>query len=233
MTRYVLIPGLLSDGTVWTSVAAALGECAEIADLTKAATIEDMAASLLDGRAEDFVAIGHSMGGRVAMEMARQAPDRLRGLILLSTGHHGWTTAEMPKREARIAMGHDSMEALADDWLPPMVAPSRRDDGQLMGDLRDMVLRFDAATHERQVRALIARPDAASYLPQITAPVLLLVGEEDGWSPPEQHREIAQMVQDATLKIVADAGHFLPVEKPGETAAAMTEWLNAKGLSYG
>ncbi|MFV0492958.1 MAG: alpha/beta fold hydrolase [Pseudorhodobacter sp.] len=233
MTGIVLIPGLLSDGTVWQAVAREFGSRTEIADLTQDTSIEAMAKGLLERNAGDIIAIGHSLGGRVAMEMARQAPARLRGLVLANTGHNGGTRAELPKRHARIAMGHDNMEKLADDWLPPMVAPARRQDAELMGTLRAMVLRHDADIHERQIHALIGRPDAAAYLPMITCPILLLAGTEDGWSPVAQHREIAAMAPDTTLEVIAGAGHFMPLEKPGETAVAIVNWLNRKGLAHG
>lgn len=230
MTQVVLIPGLLSDAVVWQSLADRLGSCAWHADLTRDDSIAAMAARLLAETGGDLVAVGHSMGGRVAIEMARQAPDRLRGLVLVSTGHNGGTEAELPKRRARVALAHDSMEALADDWLPPMVAPANQTDAALMAALRAMVLRHDADIHERQIHALIGRPDAADCLPAIACPILLLVGREDGWSPVAQHAEIAAMTPDAEMQVIEGAGHFLPLERRDETLAAIIDWLQRKGL---
>lgn len=230
MITYVLIPGLLSDDVVWKDLARRLGPGAVAADVTRDDSIEKMARRLLDETGGDVVAVGHSMGGRVAMEMARQAPDRVRGLVLVSTGHNGGTEAELPKRQARIALGHQSMARLADDWLPGMVAPHRQQDGALIGGLRAMVLRHDARIHERQIHALIGRPDAAAYLPEITCPILLLVGSDDGWSPVPQHRKIAELAPDTYLRVIEGAGHFLPAEKPAETVAAITDWLHERGF---
>lgn len=164
------------------------------------------------------------------MEMAAQAPGRIRALVLASTGHNAASAAELPRREARIAQGHADMGALVDDWLAPMVAPDRRGDRALMDDLRAMAVQFDAATHERQIRALMARPDAAAGLAGLRCPVLLVVGEDDGWSPPAQHHEIAARVAGAEMRVIPGAGHFLPAERPGETVAAITGWLAGKGL---
>ncbi|MFV0383953.1 alpha/beta fold hydrolase [Paracoccus sp. (in: a-proteobacteria)] len=233
MIRPVLIPGLLSDGVVWQDLAPLLGPGTVCAHPVQDDRIPDMAARILTQVPGEIVAIGHSMGGRIAMDMARQAPDRLRGLVLISTGHNGGTTAELPKRQARIALAHDSMEKLADDWLPPMVAPARQGDAALMGVLRQMVLRHDAQIHERQIHALINRPDAAVSLPRITCPVLLLVGDQDGWSPVTQHKEMAAMTPDATLRVIAGAGHFLPLEKSAGMVSAILGWLDEKGLSHG
>ncbi len=233
MTQFVLIPGLLSDAAVWQALADRLGQTASFADVTRDDSIASMAAGLLSGIEGDLVAVGHSMGGRVAMEMARQAPDRVRGLVLVSTGHNGGTEAELPKRRARIALGHDSMEKLAEDWLPGMIAAHRQGDRDLMGVLRDMVLRHDAEIHERQIHALVGRPDAGVYLNTIRCPVLLLVGGDDRWSPPAQHREILAMVPDGELQVIEGAGHFLPLEKPEETLAAITGWLQQKDFDHG
>lgn len=227
---WVLIPGLLSDARVWGHLAEALPGPVVHADLTRDASIPDMAARLLAETDGPLVAVGHSLGGRVAMEMARQAPDRIRALVLVSTGHHPATTAELPRREARIAEGHTDMAALVADWLPPMVAPDRHGDTALMDDLAAMARGFDAATHERQIRALMARPDAGATLPELRCPVLLVVGDRDGWSPPAQHHEIAALVPDAEVRVIPGAGHFLPVERPADTVAVLTGWLADKGL---
>lgn len=227
---WVLIPGLLSDARVWGPLAEALPGPVVHADLTRDASIPDMAARLLAETDGPLVAVGHSLGGRVAMEMARQAPDRIRALVLVSTGHHPATEAELPRREARIAEGHTDMAALVADWLPPMVAPDRHGDAALMDDLAAMARGFDAATHERQIRALMARPDAGATLSKLRCPVLLVVGDRDGWSPPAQHHEIAALVPDAEVRVIPGAGHFLPVERAAETVAVITGWLADKGL---
>lgn len=111
-----------------------------------------------------------------------------------------------------------------------MVAPDRHGDAALMDDLAAMARGFDAATHERQIRALMARPDAGATLPELRCPLLLVVGDRDGWSPPAQHHEIAALVPDAEVRVIPGAGHFLPVERPAETVAVLTGWLADKGL---
>lgn len=227
MTTLLFIPGLLSDERVWRPVAQGLQDHlpATQGDVTRDDTIEGMAARLLVEAEGPLIPVGHSMGGRVAMEIARQAPHRIRGLILANTGHAAATEAELPKREAKIARAHRDMAALVRDWLPPMVAPGRRLDSALMSDLEEMAMAAGPDIHERQLRALMARPDAGGYLPRITVPVLLLTGAEDAWSPPAQHEEIAAMMPQATLEIVAEAGHFLPVERPEIVAQTINGWL--------
>jgi pimeloyl-ACP methyl ester carboxylesterase len=228
----VLIPGRLSDGRVWQSVAAALpeGARAATADVTRAATITGMAEDALSLLEGEIVAIGHSMGGRVAMEMARLAPDRVRGLVLANTGHAPLQPGEAASREAKIALGHQDMRRLAAEWLPPMLGAAHVGDKALLAQLTEMVLRAGPQVHERQIRALIARPDAAATLPRLACPILLLAARDDRWSPPAQHEEMAALAPDATLEVIERAGHFAPLEQPQATARAIAGWLAARRL---
>jgi pimeloyl-ACP methyl ester carboxylesterase len=195
------------------------------ADLTQTDSMTDMARGLLAAVSGPIVVGGHSMGGRVAMEAARIAPDRVRGLVLANTGHHPKREGEDIKRQSMIDLGHRGMDLLADEWLPPMVDAARIADKDLLAELRAMVLRADAAIHERQIRALLGRPNATAYLKTIACPVLLVAGRRDSWSPVAQHEEIAAAVQDAELVVIENAGHFAPVERPHEVVSAITDWL--------
>jgi pimeloyl-ACP methyl ester carboxylesterase len=230
MTTLVLIPGLISDAVVWQPVAdSAAGSFAVYqADVSEGTSITGMAETILAETDGPLIAVGHSMGGRVAMEMARIAPERVRGLVLANTGHHPKREGEEIKRQAMIDLGHESMAKLAETWLPPMLDPARTGDKALMADLTAMVLRADADQHERQIRALIGRPNASAYLKNITCPVLLIAARQDGWSPIAQHEEIGAAVKDSELAIIENAGHFAPVERPAETTAAIMEWLDRR-----
>lgn len=228
MTTLVLIPGLISDATVWQKLAEAAPLPSHHADVTRDASITAMAERLLAEVEGDLIVTGHSMGGRVALEMARIAPERVRGLVLANTGHGPAREAELPKRHEMIARGHADMAGLADAWLPPMLHPQRGEDAELVAGLKAMVLRAGPEVHERQIRALIDRPDATAYLAQIACPVLLLTGRQDGWSPIAQHQEIADAVPDAELAIIEDAGHFAPVEQPAAVVAAVVNWLERR-----
>ena len=148
--------------------------------------------------------------------------------MLANTGHHPKREGEETKRQAMIDLGHESMAKLAETWLPPMLDPARAGDKALMADLTAMVLRADADQHERQIRALIGRPNASAYLNDITCPVLLIAARQDGWSPIAQHEEIGAAVKDSELAIIENAGHFAPVERPAETTAAIMEWLDRR-----
>jgi len=230
MTTLVLVPGLISDGIVWQPLAEAVSRRMPVhaADLSAGTSITGMAQTLLDTIAGDVIVVGHSMGGRIALEMARLAPQRVKGLVLANTGHGPKKDGEEVKRQAMIDLGHSGMDKLAAQWLPPMLDAARADDSTLVAELTAMVLRADADMHERQIRALMGRPNATAYLGEIACPVLLVAAHQDGWSPVAQHQEIAAAVADAELVIIDNAGHFAPVERPQEVTDAIVAWLDRK-----
>lgn len=232
MKTVILIPGLVSDARVWRALRTALTGWVFVVDgdITAFADIPDMAKALLEKADGELIAVGHSLGGRVAMEMARQSPERVRALVLANTGHSPRWPGEELKRQAMIDLGHRSMAGLAAQWLATMVGPERVGDSALMADLTDMVLKAGPEVHERQIRALLRRPDAAAHMGDYRGPTLLITGAQDAWSPVQQHREIQRMCNDAELKIIADAGHFMPIEQPVTTAETIMEWLQRRQL---
>jgi pimeloyl-ACP methyl ester carboxylesterase len=224
----VFIPGLLSDDIVWQSVSDAFAEQMPVfvADVSTGTSITVMAQDILAQCDGPLIVAGHSMGGRVALEMVRLSPDRIKGLVLADTGVHPLSEGEPAKREAVIQLAHqDGMQALADKWLPPMVDKTQHGDPDFMGALNQMVLRADSAQHERQIRALMGRPDATDLLPRIACPVLYLVGQSDVWSPPAQHEDMANKTPHSKLEIIEDAGHFLPCERPDQVIEKMKAWM--------
>lgn len=225
MATVLLIPGLVSDGFVWDAAAAALAPLpVAVADVTTQASIEDMASSLLARHQGRLVLAGHSMGGRVAMEMARRAPGRIAGMALLNTGMHPRRESEEAKRQAMIDLAHaQGMAGLAAAWLPGMLNAKAAPDPALIIDLTAMVCRMTPEIHERQVRALLARPNAAASL-AYPGPMLLITGAEDTWSPVAQHEDIACLCPQARLEIIPDAGHFAPVEQPAMVAGLLADW---------
>lgn len=220
MTTVVLIPGLLSDGFVWRAVTSAL-PAAKVADVTTQDSIAQMARDILARHAGPLIVAGHSMGGRVAMEMARIAPDRILGLALLNTGLHPARPNEPAQRQVLIDLAqHQGMVALAAQWLPPMLAQ-----GAPSADLVAMVCRMTPQIHARQIGALLTRPDAALTIGQFTGPMLLMTGAQDRWSPVAQHQSIAALCPQARFEIVENAGHFAPIEQPQAVAQILTDWL--------
>ncbi len=230
MPTLVFIPGLLSDDVVWQPVADALSERYQvvIADSSAGVSLSDMAAVMLAQYPGKLIPVGHSMGGRIALEMFRLAPGRIAGLGLIDTGAHGIEAGEQQKRQRWVDLANaEGIEAFLDVWLPPMVHPARHQD-EVMGVLKAMVRRATPAQLERQIQGLVNRLDASGLLPQIEVPVLLVTGRQDEWSNVAQHEAMAAEVRDATLVVIEDAGHFAPIEKPEAMAGALRDWLERK-----
>jgi pimeloyl-ACP methyl ester carboxylesterase len=215
-----LLPGLLCDETIWADQRDALSDVV-IPDFRYVDSIEAMAQLVLDAAPERFSVAGHSMGGRVALEVVRLAPDRVVRLALLDTGVHLRAADEEVKRQALVDLARSQgMDALAARWLPPMLHP---DHSALLEPLTEMVKRSTPETFANQQRALLNRPDARAVLQGIHCPTLVLCGRQDAWSPLSQHEEIAASIPQSKLAIVDDCGHMSPVEQP----AVVTKWLSS------
>ena len=224
----LLLSGLLSDETVWADVAARLSAAAQVRIITfpQYASLAAMAQHALRGAPRRFAVAGHSMGGRVALELWRLAPARIAGLALLNTGASPCGAAEPESRGRLVRLARErGMAALAADWLPPMLAapPARRP--QVVARLVAMIERQTAESFAAQQQALLERPDAEMLLPTIRVPTVLLSASEDAWSPPSQHETMRRAIAHSTLIVVADAGHMAPIEQPDAVAEALREWL--------
>jgi pimeloyl-ACP methyl ester carboxylesterase len=228
----VLLPGLLCDASIWSSQIAALRPHAEVAvaDFSQHDSLQDMARAALALKPGRLVVIGHSMGARVALEMFRAAPDRIARLSLLDTGIHRVREGEEANRQVLVDLPfQQGMGALADRWLPPMVHDARVDDPRLMEPLKAMVMRATPEQHQRQIRALLNRPDVRPLLSTIRCPVLLMVGRQDRWSPVAQHEEIAALIPGAELVVIEESGHMSPVEQPDQVTDTLLHWLGLGG----
>jgi pimeloyl-ACP methyl ester carboxylesterase len=221
-----LLPGLLCDQTIWSDQSDALAELADviIPDFRYVNSIAAMAQLVIDAAPPRFSIAGHSMGGRVALEVFRMVPNRVERLSLLDTGVHPCAAGEVAKRQELIDLARSQgMEALAGRWLPPMLHP---DHMSLMPSLTQMVKRSTPGTFENQQRALLDRPDAREVLPLISCPTLILCGRQDMWSPVAQHEEIAAAIPAAKLVVVEDSGHMAPVEQAAAVTKALRAWLS-------
>lgn len=223
-----LLPGLICDDFVWKAQVEALSEFEPVAvqGYGSARSLVGMAEGILESAPDKISVAGHSMGGRVALEMFRMAPERIARLALLDTGVHPVEAGEKEKRLALLEIGlQEGMEALVDVWLPPMVRRDRQSDDAFMAPLKRMCVNAGLKQFEDQIAALLGRTDQRPVLSSIKCPTLVGVGSEDAWSPVSQHREIAAQIQEAELVIFEGAGHMAPVEAPVDVSRALRRWL--------
>ncbi len=230
----VILPGLLCDSRMFRSQLAEFGGFAIDGFYGGADRIGAMVDYTLARMPERCALFGHSMGARVAIELYRRAPERVARLALADTGVHPVRPGEADKRYALRNLGRErGDEALLTAWLPPMIGPSRRDDPSLLDMLRPMTQDAGLRTFERQIEALLSRPDATAVLPHIDCPTFVIVGRDDDWSPVDQHEELARMIPGAQLRIVENAGHMAPAEAPQAFNKALQEWLFWPGATDG
>lgn len=230
----ILIPGLLCDTNVWRSQIAALSGSTDVrvSEHGMQASLAGMARTIIDSAPPRFAVAGHSMGGRIALEVFHAAPERVTGLALMDTGIHPLAPGEAGELEAAgryrlldIAR-RDGMRAMAREWVQGMVHPSRLKERRLIDSILDMFESKSSSIYAAQIRALLERNDAAPLLPRIRVPTLLLCGHEDSWSPPERHQEMRARIQGSTFVDIPVCGHMSTMERPDAVSAAMRTWLD-------
>lgn len=226
----IFLPGLICDASMYAPQTAAFADSHAVDSYGLADSLSEMARiALADADklgADKFDLFGHSMGGRVALEVFRQAPDRVRRLALVSTGIHPLGANEPEKREALKAVGYEQgYEALVDQWLPPMVAEQNRANPDIYTPMRDMCLSMGQDVFDAQINALVTRPEVESLLAQITCPTLVMTGELDAWAPPAQHEDISSRIANSQFVVVPGAGHMIQLEAPAAVNEAITRWL--------
>lgn len=229
----MLLPGLMCDAAVWAPQVAALQGQAlcVIPDWGPQDSLTAMAQQVLDGApTERFSVAGHSMGGRVALEVMRLAPQRVQRLALLDTGTHPLAAGEAGEKEraGRMALlklaQEQGMRAMARQWARGMVHPSQQGT-PLFESILDMLERSNPEQFAAQINALLTRRDAAPLLATIRCPTLVLCGAEDAWSTPEQHRAMHKAIEGSTLCIVPRCGHMCTLEQPQAVSEALARWL--------
>lgn len=229
----LLLPGLTCDGAVWAHQTQTLAAHAQVIvpDWGLRDDLGAMAEHALSLCTQERIWVaGHSMGGRVALEVWRRAPERVAGLALLDTGYQPIPEGRPGEAERRNRLNllriaqRDGMRAMAEQWARGMVHKPHQV-GPVFEAVLAMLERAGPAQYQAQIQALINRPDASELLTTITCPTLLLCGEHDAWSPPERHADMAQLISGAGLAIVADSGHMSPMEQPEAVTGHLKAWL--------
>jgi pimeloyl-ACP methyl ester carboxylesterase len=224
----LLLSGLLCDQSFWSDIPERLAPLAKasVVAFRGFSSIPAMARHVLDSAPENFAVAGHSMGGRVALELIRLDPRRITGLALLNTGVHGVREGEPQSRARLVRIAHErGMSAVAAEWLPTMMGSDRARSAELMPQLTAMIERFTAQAYAEQMNAMLHRPEVLSLLPLIAVPTLLLSGSDDTSSSVSQQHSIQRKVPHATLFEIHRAGHMAPSERPESVAIALREWL--------
>lgn len=226
----VFLPALLCDAEMWESQLRLLSARHPImvAPTTTAEDIDTIAAQVLDVAPRRFALVGLSMGGYVAQAIMRAAPERVDRLALLNTTARADSEEQATRRRDLIALaGRGQFKGVTPRLLPLIVHRDRLDDAALVDRIMAMAERVGQAAFVRQQTAILGRVDARPFLPAIRCPTLVLCGRQDVLTPPELAREMADLIPNARLAIIEDAGHMTPMERPEAVNAHLEAWLAA------
>jgi pimeloyl-ACP methyl ester carboxylesterase len=226
----VLVPGLTCSARLYAEQVPALWRFGPvvIADHTRDDTMAAIARRILAAAPPRFALAGLSMGGYIALEIMRHAPERVARLALLDTG----ARADMPemteRRHALMRMAKDGRYAEIPDLAFPLyVHRDRHGDQELKRIVRAMAAETGLEGYLRQQQAIMSRPDSRPSLAAIRCPTLVLVGEGDEATPPELAREMAAAIAGSRLVIIPDSGHLSTLEQPQAVTAALVEWMRS------
>lgn len=225
----VLVPGLNCSARLYAGQIPALWGFGPVtvANHTRDDTMEAIAKRVLDDAPPRFALAGLSMGGYVALEIMRRAPERVAKLALLDTNGRDDSSEAQQKRRANIALaesGHFA-QVIEDVW-PALVHPDRRADTVLKQIHVAMCNDVGPEAYVRQQRAILTRADSRPLLPSIRCPALVLVGAEDELPPPLLSEEIAAGISGARLVKVPECGHLSTLERPEAVTQALVEWMS-------
>jgi pimeloyl-ACP methyl ester carboxylesterase len=226
----LLVPGLLASARLYAAQIPALWRSGPVtvADHTRDASMAAIAHRILGAAAPRFALVGLSMGGYIAFEMLRQAPERVVRLALLGTAARPDTPEQSAARRAQMALAAAGRLAeVVEAQFARAVHPMRRADADLRELNRLMAEDVGAAGFVRQQSAVMNRADSRPTLKSIRVPTLVLVGEGDELAPPERAAEMADGIAGARLVQVPQCGHLSTLERPAEVTHALRAWLQA------
>lgn len=224
----ILLPGLLCDHRLWAPQIAALSGRAlvSVADLTLDDTLAAMADRVLAAASARFALAGMSMGGYLAMEIMRRAPERVDRLALVDTTALPDTADQSQRRRDSVSLAAaGGFAKILPAMLPNLVHPDHAGLERVGGVLRDMAATIGPDAFARQQNAIMRRPDSRPGLPRIGCPTLIVVGAEDALTPPARAEEMAALIPRSVVEMIGHCGHVSPLEQPQLVVAAFKRWL--------
>lgn len=224
----VFLPGMMCDARLFGPQIAEMSADTAVmcAPITQGDRIEEIASGLLDALPRRFALAGLSMGGIVAMEILRRAPDRISRIALIGTNPLAEVPAVAANREPQIvkARAGRMMEVMREEMKPNYLAP-----GPHRADVLDLVMDMaDTLGPEvfiRQSRALQRRRDQQAVLRKCRVPALIMCGRHDELCPVKRHTFMAELIHSAELVVLENSGHLPSLEQPAETTQALRNWM--------
>jgi pimeloyl-ACP methyl ester carboxylesterase len=224
----VLVPGLMCSARLYAEQIPALWRFGPVvvADHRRDDSMDAIARRILTSAPERFALIGLSMGGYIASSLLRLAPERVVKLALLDTSARADLPERIDARRSLIKMVEEGrLGEVVDLHFPQFVHKKRRDDAALKRVVELMAEDTGPEAYIRQQKAIMGRADWRGFLPSISCPTVVIVGEDDEMTPPKLSEEITAGIPGARLVVVRDSGHLTTLERPAEVNAALAQWL--------
>jgi pimeloyl-ACP methyl ester carboxylesterase len=224
----LFLPGMMCDARLFLPQIIALsGEFPiMVAPITQGERIEEIASEILSAAPSKFALAGLSMGGIVAMEVLRRAPERVTRVALMDTNPLQETPQFAATREPQIIAAQTGR---LDDVMRDMMQPSYLAPGPgrsaVLQTVMEMAMSLGPNVFVRQSRALQRRRDQQSTLRKIKMPALILCGEHDALCPVKRHTFMAELIPYARLEVISGAGHLPTLEQPEAVTAAIRRWI--------
>lgn len=224
-TNVLLLPGMMCDERLWSHQISAMSVPTQVADMSRADNLSEMAAQVLADAPAEFALAGLSMGGLLAFEIWRQAAGRVTHLAILDSNPHPDAPGKKAIRFEQIAAAAaGKLEQLAIESMKPLyLAEKNRNDDALLETILDMALKLGPGVFERQSLAIMNRPDSVPTLPTISCPTTIICGREDAICPPRFHEFMAERIPAAKLVVIDDCGHLASMEQPDVVTAELLE----------
>jgi len=224
----VLLPSMMCDARLFGPQIAELSAdmAVMVAPITQGERIEEIASSLLDLLPARFALAGLAMGGIVAMELLRRAPDRITRIALMCTNPLAETPAIAADREPQIVKARSGrlLEVMREEMKPNYLAPGPHR-AEVLDLVVDMAEALGPDVFIRQSRALQRRKDQQAVLRKCRTPALILCGEHDQLCPVKRHTFMAELIPYAELVVLESSGHLPTLEQPDATTAALRSWM--------
>lgn len=224
----VLVPGVLCTKALWEPQMASLADIAEmtVGVHTRHDSIGGIAKAILAAAPQQFALAGLSMGGFVAFEILRQAPQRVTRLALLDTNARSDPPERTEQRRQMMQLAQrEGLQRVVDDLLKVFLRPAAQADKRMTDILRRMADNTGIEGFKRQQEAIIRRLDSRPFLRSVRCPTLVLVGSDDLPTPVAMSQEIVAAIPGAKLEIVPDCGHLSTLERPEAVSRALRAWL--------
>jgi len=224
----ILLPGMPFDADLWSHQVERLAEVAAplVVETHTADSLAGLAENALNAVDGPFLLAGLSLGGYVALDVMRRAPERVLKLALVNTNARPDTEESAAQRRAAMDLAREKgMGPILDAAGPRSVSPTRAGDAALLARIRAMGERVGLEGYLRQQAAILGRPDGRPSLSAIRCPTLAIAGRDDKGSSPEIMAEMTDHIPGSRLAVIDDCGHLSPIERPYAVTALMRDWI--------